>query len=265
MENASLEVEEPMDPLEEKIDSLSPDDKQEDVSSDTETNPEENEDQEGRDVELGIEDPMEESAPPPEEGEETIAEPKDETEDFVEAPDGESTEDMGEAPDEEPIEGMEEEQEDLSEEMDESQEESPDEEVVYEVNTAVDFIKAGPLLPPVLGVVSALEGSMRRTMGTRDLLVENDLRTIPTETSGDSSVMLKKNAAYDEASHTVEITLEAFATGEFTTIIEHIPADIVLVLDQSGSMGDDMNGTEVTNAYLYNISSTLFALSLIHI
>lgn len=228
IDNASSEVEEPETPAVEETDLLSPENKQEDVSTETETKP---------DIELETEEP-ETKEPEIKESaslEEAVEEPKEE-------------------PKEEPLE----ETPGVAEET--KEEELPDEEVIYAVNTAVNFTKAGPLLPPVLGAVSALESSKMRTMGTMGLLAENDHRTTTTSQSGgDSSVVLKKNAAYDEASHTVEITLEAFATGEFTTIIEHIPADIVLVLDQSGSMQNDMNGTEVTNAYLYDISSTLFA------
>lgn len=59
----------------------------------------------------------------------------------------------------------------------------------------------------------------------------------------DSGIMFSKTAtANDDDSYT--ITLEAFATGSQTTSTEtkDVPTDIILVLDQSGSMADPMGG-----------------------
>lgn len=41
-----------------------------------------------------------------------------------------------------------------------------------------------------------------------------------------------------------ELTLEAYLTNEVTQTVSVKPLDIVLVLDQSGSMADDFNGNE---------------------
>ena len=59
---------------------------------------------------------------------------------------------------------------------------------------------------------------------------------------GDSGMQVSKTAeANPDGSYT--ITLEAYATGSqvTSTITENIPTDIILVLDQSGSMGDKMS------------------------
>ena len=68
------------------------------------------------------------------------------------------------------------------------------------------------------------------------------------ENETDSGMKISKTAtANDDGSYT--ITLEAYATGEkvITEVTEDIPTDIVLVLDQSGSMADCLVcGEEIT-------------------
>ena len=67
--------------------------------------------------------------------------------------------------------------------------------------------------------------------------------------TADSGMKISKTAtANDDGSYT--ITLEAFATGAQTTstVTKDIPTDIILVLDQSGSMKDPMGG-DVYKAY----------------
>lgn len=58
------------------------------------------------------------------------------------------------------------------------------------------------------------------------------------ESGKDSGVVLKKTATYNEADKSYTIRLEAYATGSkiISTVTEDVPTDIVLVLDQSGSM-----------------------------
>ncbi len=146
----------------------------------------------------------------------------------------------------------------LNEEAEEKPEEEPledpedlEEELVLSVNTARNYTRAGALKPAVSGPMETMKsmrsGSMAApmTVGAASAL-------------DDPSVYLKKSAVYLPGTHQVEITLEAFATGELSTIIQHIPTDIVLVLDQSGSMAWDMNGDEITNRTLYSIRSTLY-------
>lgn len=126
-----------------------------------------------------------------------------------------------------------------------------EEELVLSVNTARNYTRAGALKPAVSGAMETMK-SMRSGSVVAPMTVG------AASALDDPSVFLKKSAVYLPGTHQVEITLEAFATGELSTIIQHIPADIVLVLDQSGSMAWDMNGNEITNEYLYNIRNTLY-------
>ncbi len=126
-----------------------------------------------------------------------------------------------------------------------------EEELVLSVNTAQNFTRAGSLKPGVSGPVETMK-SMRSGMMSAPMSIGT------TSVLDDPSVYLKKSAVYLPGTHQVEITLEAFATGQLSTIIQHIPADIVLVLDQSGSMARDMGDTEITNYYLWQIRSNLY-------
>lgn len=74
-----------------------------------------------------------------------------------------------------------------------------------------------------------------------------------------SGMVISKTAALtDDGNYT--ITLEAYATGDkiITEEKKDIPADIVLVLDQSGSMGDAMSSEEAYSAYKDASNSDLF-------
>ena len=98
-------------------------------------------------------------------------------------------------------------------------EEDGDLEYVY---TTVNFTNVAPLLDPVCG------------SPTRGASVSGD---DTGSGNGDSGMVITKNAvANGDGSYT--ITLEAYATGDkvITEVTEDIPTDIVLVLDQSGSM-----------------------------
>ena len=66
-------------------------------------------------------------------------------------------------------------------------------------------------------------------------------------TAGESGMHLSKTARLEDDG-TYTINLEAYATGKTTTTItkEAVPLDIVLVLDQSGSMADDMGSGSYT-------------------
>ncbi len=75
-------------------------------------------------------------------------------------------------------------------------------------------------------------------------------------TAGESGMHLSKTARLEDDG-TYTINLEAYATGKTTTTItkEAVPLDIVLVLDQSGSMSDDMGYTytlEDKTSYSYD-------------
>ena len=100
-------------------------------------------------------------------------------------------------------------------------EEDGDLEYVY---TTVNFTNVAPLLDPVCG------------SPTRGASVSDDEAG---SGNGDSGMVITKNAVANEDEHgTYTITLEAYATGSqiITEVTKDIPTDIVLVLDQSGSM-----------------------------
>lgn len=76
--------------------------------------------------------------------------------------------------------------------------------------------------------------------------------TAYAESDSDNGMKISKTAtANKDGSYT--ITLEAFATGSKTTTVQEkdIPTDIILVLDQSGSMADDIGQVQYT-AYTGN-------------
>lgn len=87
------------------------------------------------------------------------------------------------------------------------------------------------------------------------------ISTYAADTYSDSDkLVLSKTAEKDEGSDTYTITLEAYATGKTTTttVQKKVPTDIVLVLDQSGSMDDAMaKGTKGYREYL-NKNSTYY-------
>ncbi len=71
--------------------------------------------------------------------------------------------------------------------------------------------------------------------GTTD---EDAAKPVTSVTAGSGSVQVKKSV--NEAG--TELTLEAYLTNEVTETVSAKPLDIVLVLDQSGSMAFDFNG-----------------------
>lgn len=92
------------------------------------------------------------------------------------------------------------------------------------VSPPVNFTDVAPFLDPVSG------SSMRRAA-----------RNVATQADKDDGISMSKTAtANKDGSYT--ITLETYATGEKTIseITKDVPTDIILVLDQSGSMADAM-------------------------
>ena len=105
-------------------------------------------------------------------------------------------------------------------------------EIVY---PTVNFTDVAPFLDPVSG------SSMRRAA-----------RNVATQDAKDDGISMSKTAtANKDGSYT--ITLETYATGEKTIseITKDVPTDIILVLDQSGSMEDDIGQVRYT-AYTGN-------------
>ena len=97
----------------------------------------------------------------------------------------------------------------------------------------VNFTDVAPFLPPVSG--TALRRSPARAAGDAD----------PSSDNGNNGMVVNKTSVYNEETGAYDITLEAYATGSkvISTVTSDVPTDIVLVLDQSGSMGDNFSTT----------------------
>lgn len=93
----------------------------------------------------------------------------------------------------------------------------------------VSFTNAGPLVTPEQNVGPA------------------KVRALAANGTG-SGVKLDKTVTKDENSDTYTVRLEAYATGEQTTTVSTKPCDIVLVLDVSGSMDEDLGSVSKTAA-----------------
>lgn len=94
---------------------------------------------------------------------------------------------------------------------------------------AVNFTNAGPLLKPAQNAAPAR------------------VRAIAADNTG-SGVQLSKTVTPDENSDAYTVRLEAYATGAQTTVVSTKPCDIVLVLDVSGSMDEDLGSVSRTAA-----------------
>ena len=118
----------------------------------------------------------------------------------------------------------------------------------------VENTEAAPLLDPVEGEVASVWSlrptTFAATKAAGDPVKSNDVVTTKT-------VTMTGNNQY-------KLTLETYVTGATTTttVTEDIPTDIVLVLDQSGSMSSDF-GTSYTNytEYTNRTNSTYYGLS----
>ena len=97
----------------------------------------------------------------------------------------------------------------------------------------VNFTDVAPFLPPVSG--TAPRRSPARDAGDAD----------PSSDNGNNGMVVNKTSVYNEETGAYDITLEAYATGSkvISTVTSDVPTDIVLVLDQSGSMGDNFSTT----------------------
>lgn len=97
----------------------------------------------------------------------------------------------------------------------------------------VNFTDVAPFLPPVSG--AAPRRSPTRAAGDAN----------PGSDNGNNGMAVNKTSVYNEDTGAYDITLEAYATGSkvISTVTSDVPTDIVLVLDQSGSMGDNFSTT----------------------
>lgn len=98
-----------------------------------------------------------------------------------------------------------------------------DEGIVDYVYSAVNFTNVAPLVE---------WPAVTPTRGAYSLNATGD----GEQAGDDNGLVLAKNAQYDPETGGYTITLEAYTTGTVTTEVENVPTDIVLVLDQSGSM-----------------------------
>ncbi|MFR2877774.1 MAG: vWA domain-containing protein [Anaerovoracaceae bacterium] len=100
----------------------------------------------------------------------------------------------------------------------------------------VTFTKAGPFLPAV-NVAEQTVKRAKRVKATNAGAINN---------GSDDGLNLSKKVTKNEDG-TYKISLEAYTTGKVTTTTKTIPVDIVLVLDQSGSMAYDFDGNSTSD------------------
>lgn len=85
------------------------------------------------------------------------------------------------------------------------------------------------------------------TLGILLTLLPTAAFAAPGDNSGD--LVLNKTATLeDDGTYTIQ--LEAFSTGETLTVMKQTPTDIVLVLDVSGSMREQLDSTQIDDGYV---------------
>lgn len=107
-------------------------------------------------------------------------------------------------------------------------------------NTPIPFTDVADLLPPVEGEpLTMMDAFQISSFAILPMSVEQVYNTMP---GGNPNGMVMNKTAVREGDK-YKITLESYVTGEFKPeeIITHTPADIVLVLDESGSMSENIN------------------------
>lgn len=115
-----------------------------------------------------------------------------------------------------------------------------DEGIIDYVYGAVNFTNVAPLVE---------WPAVTPTRGAYSLNATGD----GEQAGDDNGLVLAKNAQYDPETGGCTITLEAYTTGTVTTEVENVPTDIVLVLDQSGSM-EEFYGTTYEEVYSDELS-----------
>ena len=116
-------------------------------------------------------------------------------------------------------------------------------EVVRDIDRGIlNFSNAAPLMELVTPVMAK---TMARSMLLSLPEVSNNFNTVNAEQAQGLEIN-KKIKTYDSDSKEGILELEAYVTGSVTTVTESKPVDIVLVLDQSGSMSYTFGTQEVT-------------------
>ena len=96
--------------------------------------------------------------------------------------------------------------------------------------TSVNYVNVAPLSYTTKSIPEvATYGIKRMAMSIAENAKSDD-------EANDSGLHLDKKVVYDSATENYMVQLEAYTTGTVTTTTEYIPADIILVLDFSGSM-----------------------------
>lgn len=98
-------------------------------------------------------------------------------------------------------------------------------------NGAVNYALAAPLL--------SSEGKKAAKIKLKNIMADNQNFAIENTEPYDGVEISKSIKDYDPETGEGYLTLEAFVTGEKTTITKSKPIDVVLVLDQSGSMTEE--------------------------
>ena len=121
------------------------------------------------------------------------------------------------------------------------------------VSETVNFTDAAPFVGPVTGTANVYETQLRMApmfrAATLNMAQPSGVQTYDTGDEGgedeNSGLELSKRVNGPDADGVYTLTLEAYATGAVTvdTTENTVPTDIVLVLDQSGSMKDRMTST----------------------
>lgn len=128
--------------------------------------------------------------------------------------------------------------------------EEPEEDVVD--NGIVDFTDVAPFLEPVQGETTRniLMAAVMGVVGTY---------SADTDRVDNGAVETSKTVSKTpDANGNYTITLESFVTGKTTTteVTEEIPTDIILVLDQSGSMTETYSGVTYKYEPVYKLSKS---------
>lgn len=118
--------------------------------------------------------------------------------------------------------------------------------IVDYVYSAVNFTNVAPLVE---------WPAVTPTRGAYSLNATGD----GEQAGDDNGLVLAKNAQYDPETGRCTITLEAYTTGTVTTEVENVPTDIVLVLDQSGSM-EEVYDTTYEEVYQLDTHSTYYVI-----